>query len=146
MANLDNYIASLENLSKNLNNEVGRIVLEHEGNILGTIKARLFGKGLDANLQSLGTYLESTIKNKRSKGQRAAFVTLRDTGDFYKGMFIEYSGGDIIISSTDDKTFLLEDIYGEAILDMSEQELEIFIQTVLEPEIEKIITNSQIDL
>jgi len=149
MTSLDEYIRSLEDLVENFEEEVAKIVLANSGNLLGTIKNRLFNKGLDGNLQSLGPYLDSTVKLKEAKGQRASFVTLRDTGAFYNGMFIDVTGSQITIDSTDSKTDELVSIYGEAILKLTDNELEIFIQSILEPAIEQLILRSlpkQIDI
>lgn len=61
------------------------------------------------------TYTRLTVAYKKRKGQPADRVTLRDTGDFYKGIYAKLEGTSITVGSTDDKAKLLEEKYGEEI-------------------------------
>lgn len=89
-------------------------------NILNLNKIdQLFNKGVDSLNASLGDYSPVTIEIKKSKGQRTANITLKDTGDFYDSFFIEVRKDEIIIdgdSVKEDGTDLVEefgpDIYG----------------------------------
>lgn len=136
---INQYIQSLTKLSDNINNEIKTIVIKNEGHFLKTIKLRLYNYGIDANGNSLGIYLPFTKKRKLEKGQRSSHVTLRDSGDWYASMFIDFREGAIWVDASDYKTPMLEDIYGDAILGLSEQETELFVDSILEPELQKII-------
>lgn len=146
MAYINDYISRLSNVSDNIDKIIKEIVEKNEGKLLGTIKLRLYNKSLDANLMPLGEYSESYKKYKKAKGQISNRVTLRDTGEFYDSMFLEYDSGAIIVDATDDKTSELEHLWGEAILGLSEPETQHFVDSVLEPELEDRIDFGELDL
>lgn len=60
-------------------------------------------------------YSASTIVYKISKGQPYDRVTLRDTGNFYKGIYAKLQGTRIEVGSTDEKAEQLEEKYGKKI-------------------------------
>lgn len=143
------YIAELTKLHNDADDIVRAIVLKHKGRILRDIKLRIWNTGLDANLRLIGTYHPATIKAKKFEGKRSSFVTLRDTGAFMAGWYLEYrSLGDIFISSSDEKTPLIQDRYKTAdIFGVTEQEARIFYDTTIEPEFNKILNSrKQVDL
>ena len=76
----------------------------------------LTGKGV--KIASYEPYAESTIRRKKFHGQPTTRVTLRDTGDFHKNMFVvftdEHPGG-FYVTSSDEKTQDLVDRYGPEI-------------------------------
>ena len=146
MAYINDYISKLSNISENIDNIIRDIVEKHEGKLLGTVKLRLYQKSLDANLRPLGEYSPITKKRKKEKGQISNRVTLRDTGEFYDSMFIVYESGEIIVDSSDDKASELEHLWGEAILGLSEPETVNFVDTILEPELEKLIDFDDLNL
>lgn len=147
MSSVGKYIADLTNLKNNFDEVVRGIVLKHEGKLLATVKLRLFQRSLDADYNSLGIYSTFTQKQKKRKGQISNRVTLRDTGTWYGSMFIDFVNKEIVVESTDyPKTDELMDIYGEAILGLTESEVEDFVDTVLDPEIQRILNlNNEID-
>lgn len=61
------------------------------------------------------TYTQLTVAYKKRKGQPADRVTLRDTGDFYQGIYAKLEGITITVGSADEKTKQLEEKYGEEI-------------------------------
>jgi len=137
MSNLNDYINSLNDLSNNIDKIIKDVVIKDKGILLSNIKLRLFNKGLDANLKSLGTYSKRTVLKKKKKNQRTSHVTLRDTGDWYNSMFIDFKNNEIIVDSSDFKTGILTDIYGDAILGLTEQELNNFIDANIEKALNK---------
>jgi len=80
-----------------------------------------------------------TKRRKKKKGQISNRVTLRDTGDWYNSMFVDFKSNTILIDATDVKNDVLKDIYGDAILDLTEQEVEFFVDTKLDPELQRMI-------
>jgi len=54
-------------------------------------------------------------------------------------MFIDFKNNQILVDASDYKTDMLKDIYGDAILQLADEELEFFVDTVLDPEIQKMI-------
>lgn len=64
-------------------------------------------------------YAFSTVQIKRQKGQPSDRVTLRDTGDFYRGVYSRVEGDEVVISSTDSKTGKLVEKYGPDIFGLN---------------------------
>jgi len=139
MSSIDEYIVKLDNLANSMDIRLRDIVLRNKGALLSTLKLRLFQKSLDGNYNFLGTYAPMTKRRKKKKGQISNRVTLRDTGDWYNSMFVDFKSNTILIDATDVKNDVLKDIYGDAILDLAEQEVEFFVDTKLDPELQRMI-------
>jgi hypothetical protein len=60
-------------------------------------------------------YKASTRRTKARKGQPYDRVTLRDTGAFYEGIFIDVRNSTFVTDSTDEKSSILQDKYGSKI-------------------------------
>ncbi len=138
MSTVSQYLADLQ--SFDFQDQVERIVKKNKGKILSEIKLRLFNRGVDAKGKLLEPYHPETIKDKKNKGQRFNITTLRDTGDWYKSMFVVVEGFNIIIDASDKKNEALILKYGPDILGMTEAEQDKFILLILEPEILKLIS------
>lgn len=143
---INSYIKKLNDAADNMDAYIKDIVIKNQGTLLGQIKLRLFNKSEDAYGNKLGPLAESTKKRKKREGKRASFVTLRDSGDWYASMFIDFKDGSILVDASDWKTDLLEDIYGEGILGLSDKETELFVDSTLEPELEKLVDLGNLDL
>lgn len=79
-------------------------------------------------------YSDLTIQIKKAKGQPYDRVTLRDTGDFYRGIKLNLETDFFTLDSSDSKTDKIVDKYGDVfgLSDQSKQELieEQFIPTM----------------
>lgn len=64
-------------------------------------------------------YTYFTREKKKEKGRDPDIVSLYDTGDFYRGMFVDVGSDVIEIDSADYKSDELKDKYGEKIFGMS---------------------------
>lgn len=149
MDELDIYISNLENLEHTLVEKAKDAILSKQGQILGNLKLRLFNTGIDGDGNKIKPdYAYSTTQIKARKKQRTSHVTLRDTGDFYKSMFIDFDNGNIFVNSNDSKSSSLINKYGKSIMELTLQEQRIIIDTIIEPflvkEIKKL--NKNIDL
>lgn len=60
-------------------------------------------------------YAAMTVAIKTRKGQRVDVVTLKDTGDFYKSLFIDIRQDTFVISALDPKTLKIVDRYGDIV-------------------------------
>lgn len=139
---LQRYLYELTQFGLSLEEIIKNIVEKNEGKILFIVKNRLYNTGTDGSGKSITpSYTNYTIEKKSEKGQRRSFVTLRDTGLFYKGFFLELKKYVLLLSSTDEKTSSLINKYGEAILEFNDFEKEYIINTIIEPELIKIINN-----
>ena len=83
-------------------------------------------------------YADSTIKIKRRKGQILGRVTLKDTGDFYRGIEIIAGNNAVIIiaGSTPSYGIYLIDKY-EDILGLTKENWTVFILRFTLPTIKK---------
>lgn len=139
MTYLDEYIEDLLNISKNLDKFVADTIAKNEGRIVGLIKNRLYQRGVDGDGKSLGSYSPGYEALKRKEGKRASHITLRDEGDFYKGIFAKFKDGIFSTGSTDSKTPSLVQRYGEGILKLNEQEQNLLIDRIIEQALQEHI-------
>jgi len=139
MDSLSLYIADLKEIEKDFGNIVRDIIKKNQGKILTMIKLRLYNTGIDGAGNQIGQYYYQTIKEKKAKGQRSSFVTLRDSGDWYRAMYVEMIGNDVIVDSTDWKTSKLIEMYSADILGLTIQEEDIIINAIIEPEVQKLL-------
>lgn len=76
-------------------------------------------------------YTPFTIAIKQSKGQPTDRVTLRDTGSFYQGIYVNVQNEQIVSGSTDVKTLKLLDKYGNEIFGLNDRfKIEVIRETV----------------
>lgn len=139
---LEKYISKLNTDKTKLVDEINIAMNKSSSWILKTIKNRLYQRGLDGNEKKIGNYAESTLAIKRANNQRSSFITLRDSGDFYNAMYTEWTGKDLIIDSSDIKTDLLINLYGPAILELTNFEVRVLIDTVIDPVITKFLNDN----
>ena len=76
-------------------------------------------------------YTPFTIAIKKSKGQPTDVVTLKDEGNFYRGMRTEFDNEGVEFYSNDSKTDALELKYGSEIFGLTEQSIEKFNEDYL---------------
>jgi len=79
-------------------------VIDDAAQVVDANTAQLW-EGKDARGQMLPLpYANKTIEYKRGKGQPTDRITLKDTGAFYSGFFVQKQKDGVIISSKDEKT------------------------------------------
>lgn len=78
-------------------------------------------------------YTPFTVSIKRQKGQPTDRVTLRDTGDFYSSLRVEFDEGGFYVTSDDSKAAELLEKYGTNIFRLSNQNLTILIREYIRP-------------
>lgn len=77
-------------------------------------------------------YTPFTVRVKRSKGQETGHVTLRDTGDFHKSIYVRFERDQMVVLASDPKTQKLANKYGKQILGFTDQDLAV-IQAKIYP-------------
>lgn len=128
------YNTSLRNLQyrlrrfkDDLNKHLEDIILSKEEEIINIVtQEQLFKEGINGKgikIMDYQPYRPSTIKAKIRKGQPTNRVTLRDTGEFYKSMFLVFEPDGFYITSSDDKTKYLIKKYGEEIFRITDSNL-----------------------
>lgn len=139
---IQSYINFLNDRSSKLEPFIKKTILNNKGFILGLVKNRLFNSGRDGNnLLIEPAYSDRTVAKKKELRQRTSFVTLRDKGDFYAGMFVEYINNVVLINSADEKTLFLVGKYGPAILEITQQETDLIIDSVIEPALNRFLND-----
>jgi len=131
--NIDEYISFLKGFKNDLPKIVQLAITKNEGKIVGMLKTRLYNYGTDGNNRLIGLYSKATLIKKKEKNQRSSFITLRDTGSFYSGMHLTGRQGTLEITSSDYKAAMLTTKHGLAIMELTEYQQDIIIQTILDP-------------
>jgi len=116
------FLDKLEKLDANVENEAYRIIAEVQDLILEFVQDKqLLNKGIDGKGEFLGYYSPYTIALKKLKGEVYTHTTLLDEGDLYEGMYITARDGKYFIDSSDSKTEMLKDKYGESIMILTDE-------------------------
>jgi len=93
---------------------------------------QLFDKGIDSTGSLLpGPYAPMTIEIKSILGQPIDRITLRDTGDFHDGFFMDASKFPLVIDSSDSKTSELKSEWGEDIFGLTDESQTEFNEQIL---------------
>ena len=137
---LTNILTSLREIQFGLEAEAIEIVQENDNILIDMNTERLFS-GVNSKGQSLesigGSYSPVTISIKQIKGQPTDRVTLKDTGGFYEGFYVNAGNKGWQISSNDEKTDTLiqnwgSDIFGNTKEDEREFNFEYIIPGLIE--------------
>lgn len=83
-------------------------------------KAAGDGLGNGQVIWDYAPYAPRTIKNKKRAGQPADRVTLKKSGDFYRGMYVHVDEDGFSIESSDWKADTLRKKYGKEIMRLSD--------------------------
>lgn len=83
-------------------------------------------------------YTFFTKEKKKAKGRDPDIVTLYDTGDFYRDMFVDVGSDVIEIDSTDYKSEDLKDKYGDKIFGMTRDSKEEYVNEAIPVLVDKI--------
>lgn len=95
------------------------------------------GKGI--KIMSYAPYKPTTIQIKKRKGQPTTRVTLRDTGAFHESMFVVFDSEGFYVTSSDEKTPLLIEKYGEDIFRLTDKNLTRILRSHIRKELVKRI-------
>lgn len=145
---LDTAFKSIDKVTKELTKVAQESVKKNEGIITALNTANLYA-GKNANNKSLdaigGAYKPITVEIKKEKGQPYNRTTLRDTGDFYEGFFVDVKKDIWQVESEDSKRDKLVERYGKDIFGNTEKdETMINKQYILPDLLEHIIENVEI--
>lgn len=140
------YNGSIRNLTYRLRKfksileqELKNEILKHEDVIISMIaEEQLYKEGIEGRgikIISYQPYKPNTIKRKLRKGQPTNRVTLKDTGEFYASLHVEFDDDGFYVTSTDDKAKYLLDRYGKTIFRLTNENLNILIRNYIRPEL-----------
>lgn len=120
-----------------LSQELENTILDNENIIVEMItQQQLYEQGIEGRgieISSYAPYAESTIRKKIKKGQPTNRVTLKDTGDFYKSLRIEFDDKGFYIASNDFKSPYLLEKYGPTIFRLTNENLKTLIHKYIRP-------------
>jgi hypothetical protein len=91
-------------------------------------------------------YSPFTVMMKGLKGQPTDRVTLRDEGDFYNSVYLEYQGDGFEIKASDWKTSKLVRDYGEEILGLNDENVNELTWDYLFPALLKKVSEQILNL
>ncbi len=120
------YLDRLDRIEAGLEDRAYKIIAEIQETIIDFVRERqLFNKGIDGKGVRLEPYSPYTIALKKLKGEVYNRTTLLDEGDFYEGMYVTARDGKYFITSSDSKTLLLEQKYGDKIMVVTDENNQI---------------------
>ena len=144
------YNATLRNLEYRLRafrdylpSMLGEIIMDNEEAIVNTIRnTQLYRRGINGRgvkIMSYAPYKPRTIKAKIRKGQPYTRVTLRDSGEFHKSMFLVVDDDGFYITSDSKLTPILTKKYGDTIFRLTDENLTKIIRQKIRRELVKRI-------
>lgn len=106
---------------------------------------QLYEQGITAtgiSIADYAPYSRVTIELKQAKGQPTDRVTLRDTGDFHKSFFLKIDNEKLEFDAEDWKTRELLRLYGDEIMGLTPENIQILQRDIVLPEILNIAKNT----
>ena len=144
------YNATLRNLEYRLRvfrdylpSMLGEIIMDNEEAIVNTVRnTQLYRRGINGRgvkIMSYAPYKPRTIKAKIRKGQPYTRVTLRDSGEFHKSMFLVVDDDGFYITSDNKLTPILTKKYGDTIFRLTDDNFTKIIRQKIRRELVKRI-------
>ena len=122
------------------------IIMDKEDVIVSAIaNGQLYRRGINGKGEKIMDYMPytaTTVKIKKRKGQPTTRVTLRDTGDFHKSMFVVFDSDGFYITASDDKTQSLIEKYGSEIFRLTDKNFNRIIRSHIRKELVKRLKQS----
>jgi len=100
---------------------------------------QLYDLGINSDGTLLKHYSPTTILFKRQEGKPYNRTTLFDTGDFYRGFKIKINYPTFSIYSTDEKSSMLQDKYGNNIFGLIVENQRKVNYEIIQPELDVFI-------
>lgn len=142
-ATIRNLEYRLRKFKDNLPIYLQEIIQDKESIIVSAIADdQLYRRGINGRgekIMSYAPYKPSTIAIKRKKGQPTTRVTLRDTGDFHKSMYVVADSEGFYITADDEKTPELIAKYGEEIFRLTDKNFTRILRSHIRKELVKRI-------
>jgi len=131
---IEKSIKKIHNYLKNCKKFGEEIIIKNEDHIIKENVSQMYDLGQNIKGESLGEYTPTSKWIKQQKGQRTDHITLRDTGDFHKGIGMKKSGetqkeSEFEIKSKDWKSDMLERGFPN-IFGLNEEKLKNFTQNM----------------
>lgn len=123
---------------------MAEIIEEYDYQIIDmNTEDQLFEHGITATGVSIwdyAPYSAVTIDLKKAAGQPYDRVTLRDTGDFHRSFYLQIDNEKFTFNAEDWKTRELLRLYGDEIMGLTPENVELLERTIIMPE---LVTKAQ---
>lgn len=140
-ASIRNLVYRLRKFKDILNDELKNEIMKHEDVIIQmVVRDQLYDQGIEGrgiSIMSYQPYTARTIQIKQKKGQPYDRVTLRDTGEFYSSLHVEFDDDGFYVTSTDDKAKYLLARYGKTIFRLTNQNFTELLRNYIRPELQQ---------
>lgn len=140
-ASIRNLVYRLRKFKDILNDELKSEIMKHEDVIIQmVVRDQLYDQGIEGrgiSIMSYQPYTARTIQIKQKKGQPYDRVTLRDTGEFYSSLHVEFDDDGFYVTSTDDKAKYLLARYGKTIFRLTNQNFTELLRNYIRPELQQ---------
>lgn len=144
-ASIRNLMYRLRKFKSILTDELKNEILRNEDVIIEMIiQDQLYDHGIEGRGIEIASYLPyaaSTVKRKIRKGQPTNRVTLKDSGDFYKSLHVEFDEDGFYVTSSDDKSKYLLDRYGKTIFRLSNENFNRLLREYIRPSLSQKLKN-----
>lgn len=128
------YLAKLDRIEANLEAQAYKLIAEIQDRILDFVREeQLYKKGIDGKGVRLEPYSPYTIALKKFKGEVYNRTTLLDTGDFYDNMYVHARDRMYFVESSDHKSEMLKEKYGDSIMVLTDKNNKIINQEEILP-------------
>lgn len=145
---INRYNATIRNLEYRLRafrdsipNLLEDAVRSQEAVIVSAIaNDQLYRRGINGRgkkIMDYAPYRPRTIQAKKRKGQPTTRVTLRDTGEFHKSMFLVFDEEGFYVTSDNRKTPFLIKKYGDPIFRLTDKNFTRIVRVHIRREIER---------
>lgn len=137
LKNLESRLKSFKNKTPEI---IKEIIRNNESQIIEALQSQLYDKGVNGYSEELmkrKPYRPSTIKRKQRRGQPYDRVTLKDSGNFYRQMYLVCESDGFYITSRSKVTPMLTKKYGQAIFRLSDPTVTKVILPILRKELVK---------
>lgn len=133
MTVIDTLIDKVEQLEESLPMIILNVVKEEQDFVISLNVDSQLMRGFDGEGKKVTPkYKPATVKLKKKKGQPHDRVTLRDEGDFQGSFYLEFENGQFWVKTTDHKQVWLLKRYGEQVLGLNEESLQLLINHIRE--------------
>jgi hypothetical protein len=140
-ASIRNLVYRLRKFKDILSDELKNEIMKHEDVIIQmVVRDQLYDQGIEGrgiSIMSYQPYTARTIQIKQRKGQPYDRVTLRDTGEFYSSLHVEFDDDGFYVTSTDDKAKYLLARYGKTIFRLTNQNFTELLSNYIRPELQQ---------
>lgn len=140
-ASIRNLVYRLRKFKDILNDELKNEIMKHEDVIIQmVVRDQLYDQGIEGrgiSIMSYQPYTARTMQIKQKKGQPYDRVTLRDTGEFYSSLHVEFDDDGFYVTSTDDKAKYLLARYGKTIFRLTNQNFTELLRNYIIPELQQ---------